>query len=408
MQRIHQRNRRRQRGQILPTFAVLLPVLIIFAGLGIDIGLAYVTRATLSKAVDAACLAGMRNLNKGTSEATTIAQSAFNLNYGSHSRDASPPVLNVNFSSDSNGDPVIAANATANINTFFMRALPQYKTLQVNATAQATRPKLAMSLVLDRSGSMQLNGGWSALPPAVQTFIEFFDDNLDQVGMITFSSIPTVEVPIQTYFTSPIITATNKMTKSYFSGATFSQGGLADGQTQINSVPTTPNMVKVAVFFTDGWANTNQDTLACPAPTLLNYGGCSPPEAQVGWCNGTVSFINPNTGGVLSSGACKATQFPSQQTHGMLPINMTNVSSDALYRSIQVANQMRAQGIVIYSIGMGDKISQTFLQQIANDPNSPTFDPNQPVGEAVFAPTASELQTAFQTIASKILLRLTQ
>lgn len=397
--------RHRQRGQILPTFAVLLPLLIVVSGLGIDIGLAYVTRATLSKAVDAACLAGMRNLNKGTAEATTIAQSAFTLNYGSTARDARPPVLNINFSTDGNGDPIISANASANINTFFMRLLPQYKTLQVNATAQATRPKLAMSLILDRSGSMQINGGWSALPPAVQSFIGFFDDNLDQVGMVTFSSIPKVEVPIQTYFTSPIMTATNKMTKSYFTGATYSQGGLLDGQSQINSVPTTPNMVKVAVFFTDGWANTNQDTLACPSPTLLNYGGCSPPEYAAGWCGPGFAFINPTTGNTTSCGASK---FPSQQYGIMEPLNITNISNEALYRAIQLSNQMRAQGIVIYSIGLGDKISQTFLQQIANDPNSPTFDPNQPVGEAVFAPTANDLQAVFQTIAAKILLRLTQ
>ena len=56
-----------------------------------------------------------------------------------------------------------------------------------------------------------------------------------------------------------------------------------------------------------------------------------------------------------------------------------------MYRAIQVANSMRAQGIVIYSIGLGDKISQAFLQQVANDPASATFDPNQPVGQAVFA-----------------------
>ena len=55
MIRLHRGNRAtRQRGQVLPTFAVLLPVLIVFAGLGIDVGLAYVSQATLSKAVDAA------------------------------------------------------------------------------------------------------------------------------------------------------------------------------------------------------------------------------------------------------------------------------------------------------------------------------------------------------------------
>ncbi len=47
-----------------------------------------------------------------------------------------------------------------------------------------------------------------------------------------------------------------------FGGATFAQGGLLDAQSQINGVANPgANAVKVAVFFTDGWANTNQDTL---------------------------------------------------------------------------------------------------------------------------------------------------
>jgi hypothetical protein len=283
-----------------------------------------------------------------------------------------------------------------------MQILPQYKTLHISANAQTTRPKLIMSLVLDRSGSMNLNGGAQALPPAVQTFIDMFDDNIDHVAMVSFSSIATVDVPIRTGFQLPIISAANAMR---FGGATFAQGGLLDGQAQINSVPLTGNVIKVAVFFTDGWANTNQDTLACPTRTLINYGGCSPPEAAVGWCGPGFAFINPNTGNTTS---CRATQFFSQQNQKMEPLNITNISNDALYRAIQLSNQMRAQGIVVYSIGLGDKISQTFLQQIANDPNSPTFDPSQPVGEAVFAPTATDLQSVFQTIASKILLRLTQ
>jgi len=92
----------------------------------------------------------------------------------------------------------------------------------------------------------------------------------------------------------------------------------------------------------------------------------------------------------------------------MQPLTQTNIANEAMYRADQVANNMRAQGIVVYSIGLGDKISQAFLQQVANDPASSTFDANQPVGQAVFAPTAADLQSVFQTIASKILLRLSQ
>ncbi len=77
---------------------------------------------------------------------------------------------------------------------------------------------------------------------------------------------------------------------------------------------------------------------------------------------------------------------------------------------------MRAEnpGMLVYSIGLGSSVDQAFLQQIANDPASSTYNPSQPVGEAVFASNcpssqcSAELQQIFQTIAAKILLRLTQ
>ena len=150
--------------------------------------------------------------------------------------------------------------------------------------------------------------------------------------------------------------------------------------------------------------NTNEDTLSCPPPTLLNYGGCSPVEQAVGWCNG-ISFLNPQTG---NQTCCGAASFPSQLTGTTEPLTQTNICNDAMYRAVQLGGTMRAQGVVIYSIGLGDKINESYLQQLANDPASSTFNPNEPVGSAVFAPTAADLTSVFQTIASEILLRLTQ
>jgi Flp pilus assembly protein TadG len=76
-------NQRHARAQIFLLFALSLPVLIAFLGLGVDLGFAFVTRANLSKAVDAAALAAMRNISQGQAQATAIAQSAFNTNYSS-------------------------------------------------------------------------------------------------------------------------------------------------------------------------------------------------------------------------------------------------------------------------------------------------------------------------------------
>ncbi len=394
--------------QILALFALSLPLLILFVGLGVDFGFAFVAKTTLSKAVDAAALAGMRNLSQGQAQAQAIALAAFKTNYGSGlGRDNALPVVNIAFGTNANNNTTVNVSASVGINTSFLRLLPGFNVLKVSSIAQVTRPLLIMSLVLDRSGSMNLNGGAQALPPAVTNFLNYFDNNTDQVAEVSFSSIATTDVNIQTQFVTPITNAVNRMT---FGGATFSEMGLQAGQTQINNGNAPGEQVaKVVVFFTDGWANTVQNSLNCPPSTLLNFGGCSPPEAAVGWCSG-ISFLNPVNGNGQS---CGATSFPSQSTGTTEPLTPTNVgeqniANDAAYRANKVAESMRGQGIVIYSIGLGDKISQTFLQEIANDPASPTFNSSEPQGQAVFAPTATDLNAVFQTIASEILLRISQ
>ena len=52
-------------GQVFLLFLIVLPVLMLFVGLALDMGFAYITKTTLSKSVDAAALAGMRNLDQG-------------------------------------------------------------------------------------------------------------------------------------------------------------------------------------------------------------------------------------------------------------------------------------------------------------------------------------------------------
>jgi hypothetical protein len=68
---------------------------------------------------------------------------------------------------------------------------------------------------------------------------------------------------------------------------------------------------------------------------------------------------------------------------------------------------------VIYTIGLGgtgsagESIDTVFLQRLANDPQSPIFDATRPQGRMVYAADASQLEAAYNTIASEI-LRLAQ
>ena len=180
--------RKNQRGQVVLLLVISMPVLLLFSALAIDVGFAYITKAKLSKAVDAACLTAMRNLSQGQTTSRALALNSFTANYEASALDMNSPVVSVNFSTNSAGQTLVSVNATATIKTFFMRLLPQYQQFSVANSAQATRGKLIMTVVLDRSGSMKSNGGSGALPPAVTMFVNYFDNANDEVAMASFAS----------------------------------------------------------------------------------------------------------------------------------------------------------------------------------------------------------------------------
>jgi Flp pilus assembly protein TadG len=437
-------------------FAVFLVIMILFIGLAIDLGYAYVTKANLSKALDAAALRGMLSIAQGATTAGNIAASVFAANYQSSGRDSTMPVPTVTFTPN---PPVagtltkINVTATTNINTFFARIVPSLQTLTVSDTAQSTRANVMMALVLDVSGSMNDNSGAQALPPAVQTFVSYFSNTLDQVSVSTFSDFgsPTpnatglaLNLAMEHNFSSDVTNLTNSMVGN-FGGGTYAQGGLDDAAAQLcgwavpgvypyaGACPVVANTKKVVVFFTDGWANTNVDALNgpnCPA-TPIQYGGCASDEAALGWCGG-VHFWDRNHMPNVNEYNCRATNFPVHEpgNMGQLAQNgvsitqaQDNIANEAMYRAMKWANAMRAQGVIVYAVGLGGTINQSYLQQMANDPNGTSFEgssynTNTPQGLAVFAvdcpdqtgkpSCSSELNQAFQTIATDILLKLTQ
>lgn len=469
-----------ERGQTIIIYALVVPILILFAGFAIDAGRLYVVKAKLSTAVDGATLTGMKNLASGQTTATTLATNIFDANYG-----AGAPTPTVTFPTDQYGDQQVQVAATVNVDTFFMRYLSNWVAVPVSDTAVATRGKLVMSIVLDRSGSMcggtkacepgvTGDDGGEALASAVPTFVDMFDNSLDEIAEISFSDNTTIDVAIGTGFQGPITTSVGSM---QFVGGTFGTGAgtgsvlsptigpplsLADAQN--TSVPILPgqNVIKVLVYMTDGLMNTVQDNFHCGGTTnstltLINYGGadtgtavtfldptCSPNLTFTGctnsgetghvpeWyqcSNGCSSGFAYDAGGNIcksATGATVTTFTPQDPALGSsAQFNRANVTAEAQYRAIQTANTMRAESPVptyIYTIGLGSSVStatQAFLAQLANDPSSQwssyyTFNSTQPRGEFFYVQNCpstqctADLTNVFDTIAARVLLRLTQ
>jgi len=428
-------------GQTLIIGALVMTVLLLCTGMAIDVGLLYVTKAKLQAAVDSGCLKAVTNLSQGQTTAATMGTDMFDANFGSN-----PPTPSVTFPIDSHGNQEVQVTATAYVATLFMRQ----GSVPVSATAVATRGKLIMSMVLDRSGSMQTDGGGAALQSAVPTLVGMLNNTLDEVALISFSENSTIDFPIGYNFITPIDNAVSAMT---FAGGTFGTGAgtqailstsigapmsLADLQN--NSVTITPgqNVSKVLLYFTDGLMNTVQDKFHCDGRTsntltLINYGGfdsgsevdifdpTSPTTVWDTYTGGSGGFKYDTAGDICknASGGI-VTTFLSQQTGLQTALNRANVTAEAQYRAIQTAIAMRTESptpTAIYTIGLGSSVSpatQAFLAQLANDPAYPaTYISGQAAGEFFYVPDCpsqtctTSLNTVFETIAASVLLRLT-
>ncbi|HVM62065.1 MAG TPA: VWA domain-containing protein [Verrucomicrobiae bacterium] len=425
-------NGRRERGQVLIMLALFLIVLLLFVGLGIDLGFAYITQARLSKALDAAALAGMNNYYQGTTQAVHIAQATFAANFAPNTNNVSPgyvigtPSPSITFSNAGN-NVVLNVSATATNKTFFLGLLNvggmiNLNTFAVGQSAQATRLPLIMTLVLDRSGSMDpatgSTKGGMYLPSAVDDFIGDFIPGVDQAAVISFASTWTNDVPMTGAFNTAVPKAVGGIS---WGGGTCAICGLTNAMLLENSIGSTDTSVKAVVFFTDGLANMIESSISCPSPAgPWNFGGRLPNTP-----NNPVAFFHTNTTIALQGtsycdagghGCCSDTGTYTSYDGTHRTFTMENVVIDATNRCINVARQLQASGTYVFCVGLdnandGDVPDPDFLQTVANDPTNPNpahYDPSLPAGVAFVTGNGSDLAELFQLIAGQIQFRLTR
>lgn len=280
------------------------------------------------------------------------------------------------------------------------------------------RSPLIVTLVLDHGGEMNpatgATMGGTYLPGAVTNFINSFGDSFDQMSMVSFASTPHVDVPMTNVFRHAILAAATNL---FYDGGDFAAGGLTNALIQsAAAVATTQGETRVVVFFTDELANMIEDTFNCTSATTWYYGAADisnavfffnsdTPNTALAQTNGYSCYLTD--GGAPLNCNCTTNGFYSQQYSTLEAFIRSNVTAEAQYRAILVADQIRAQGTYVYAIGLAGAgsvagVTTNFLQQLANDPASPTYNPALPTGEAVIAGTPSQLNQVFQTIASQI------
>ena len=311
-----------QRGFALIYIALLLTMLLLFSGLAIDTGRAYMVKAQLTKAVDGAALGAARMLNSGTPQAQAV--QLFNANYPpGYYRTIGDPTAAADFFTLTT-DPIDAVNvvtvtATTVMPTTFM-TLANHDTVTVRATAEATRRMVDLCLVLDTSGS--LGAQWPAVRDAARTFVDAFDEINDRFCLVTYSSGAPVLVPMTPGrgFNKP--NAIAQIPDTLPGGFTIMSEGLHHGWDELRTVANgLQSSLRIIVLFTDGAANTVPGDYGLPAGTGKGLSTADFPNDGPGSTNTPVfrSLYDTDTGVQSPSFSQTVSPWNSTFTHASVP-----------------------------------------------------------------------------------------
>ena len=245
-------------GVAMVQLAVFLPMLVLFTGLAVDTGRAYVVKAQLSKAVDGAALSAARNLNGGNpkGEAAKVFRANFPSNFMG-ATDVTDPSTASDFyemhTDEDTGVHVVTIKATAKVPTTFMR-LGNFDEMTVGSSSEATRRLVDLSLVLDVSGS--IGPAWPAVRDAARSFIDAFDKNGDRMALVTYSYGARVLDPMPAGFGFDKDKLKGDVPNSLPGGTTSMAEGLYRGWDEVRSVSSGQQAgLRVIVLFTDGSGN---------------------------------------------------------------------------------------------------------------------------------------------------------
>ncbi len=390
---------RNEKGAVLAFTAVSLIAIFGMAGLAIDGARAYVTRAQLSRAVDAAALGGARSLRLGQ---TVAEQRIRSLAAANGVNPADPAVsLSYDFQTNEDGESTVTVQASRVMPTTFMRVLGRDQ-VDVGSQAVAAVPPLDIVLVLDTSGSLGHQHAWDDLQRASKDFLDYFDESIDQMGLVSFQIRGADRHLIDQPFKTVIRRSIDNMRSD---GDTNTGEGFRLAKEQFDRAPIRDSSTLVIVFFTDGRPTAFRDMIGgedrvmavCTTPCGIrgvwdDPDGLSPDHLAT----------NPD--------ACTGNPNPSW----CMGFSEPEARDEARASGLERADEAREEGIYVYTIGLGNPGASdpllvpdhAYMRQLANEDG--IEDSGQPEGQYHFAPSAAELDDVFQAVAQDILVRLAQ
>ncbi len=429
-----------QKGAVLVIFALALIVLLGFAGLGTEAGRWYLTRAELSKAVDAAALAGAANISNPNIDVEQLA-----LDFGMEN--FQPGYLgtpqsgarSVSFDVNRQDAGVLSVRGRTDAVAILAR-LFNIEFVATAATGVAQKNRVEIMMVLDRSGSMS-GTPISNLKTAARSFLDYYEDTQDEdrIGLVSFATGVRVDYSLNNNFYDPIRSAITALSAT---GATNIEDALSQAGAQFaDQTPVAPadRVQQFIVFFTDGRPTAfrsnfkrngnNYDAVVCVtgncdsnSDSLYQYMGY--PDREQWYSTSTLVPEPTGDGLTTAQTVCRSgwprrgyvntrwgsfADFPvprlgAEEYPDYCSIDDTQylngrngyICRTARQMAIDHANAMKARLVQIYAIGLGN-VDSTFLNAVASGSDYVTITPN-----------SSELEAIFRRIATEIKLRLVQ
>lgn len=373
------RNRRARRGAVTVLVAVTIVVLLILAAFSVNVAYMQMVREQLRIACDSAAKAALVNIGATQSESTAaaFAQTVSNNNLVA-GKQLNLPASGVVFGNatqggdgvyafTANGTPLNAVQVTASVNPpLFLRTFLPISSFSTQQVSLSTRISHDICLVLDRSASMA------------------FDLSANE-----FSYPPDVSAgknPLQMYFTPPSATA------SRWQALTVAVNDFVT-TLQARNLDVHVALVTYAETYTFGTYSSTESSLDVQLTsnfsqinTGMNAWGQQPligdTNIEAGLATAEAELTGPRS-------RTTADRTIILFTDGVATTGNTNIASLTL-------NDRTASQIVTHVITFGGEAAsgtyQTAMMNAATDGNGMFFN----------APTAAQLQQAFQTIADSL------
>lgn len=175
-------------GAVAAAFGLLIPIVVSATGVFVDMSQAYLVKARLSSALDAAALAAAATGSDDEDYIQDKVDAFVDANYP-------PEKIGTNILVDAtiDGDELVVT-ASADLETSFMRIFG-FDILDVEATTIVQREVrgIEVVMVLDNTGSMSTNDNIGTLRTATESFIEILFESVDEpeyvkVGLVPYAS----------------------------------------------------------------------------------------------------------------------------------------------------------------------------------------------------------------------------